>query len=65
MSHARRGLLLILLHREAEAEADFEQCRTRYPRATRYLDRMALFCDSNFPKPYHHLCLCRYRVSTQ
>jgi len=27
-----------------------------------FLPGMALFCDSNFHKPYHHLCLCRYRV---
>jgi len=25
-------------------------------------ERMALFCDSNFPNPYHHICLCRCLV---
>jgi len=36
--------------------------RLHHPGKQRCQERMALFCDSNFSKPYHHLCLCRYRV---
>jgi tetratricopeptide (TPR) repeat protein len=40
VSYARRGLLLLLLQREADAEADFEQCRLLYPEATPHLEQL-------------------------
>jgi hypothetical protein len=35
------GLLFILLSRESEAEADFEQCRRHCPEARPYLQLLA------------------------
>ena len=41
ISYARRGLLLLLVGRAAEADEDFDQCLARYPDAKSYLELIA------------------------
>jgi tetratricopeptide (TPR) repeat protein len=57
ISFARRGLILILLHRDDEADKDFERCRKLCPESKPYLDILiqearkrqlpALTCNTN------------------